>query len=200
MSVTHHCEINVPPMPEIVSVNINDFSSESVYNLSQQIAAAHQQNQPVLPVYIYSYGGDAYGCMAMCDMLKHCPVPVATILYGTAMSSAALLFTCGRKNLRFMSPNGTMMLHDVKSTFETLAMKTLLNEVAESSRINEAYFDILDKNTEQPAGYFKNILDAQNANLYLTAEQCVRHKIASHIGVPQFHIHTRLERTFEVSL
>ena len=59
-------EVLEPP----VSVYVNEFCEESVKIFLEDMTKAQNTSQPIIPVYIDSYGGDVYALMAMIDIIK----------------------------------------------------------------------------------------------------------------------------------
>ena len=57
-----------------VSVYVNEFSEEAVKIFLEDITKANNTSQPIIPIYIDSYGGDVYALMAMIDILQEMDV------------------------------------------------------------------------------------------------------------------------------
>ena len=99
-----------PPVTVIVKGTFDEAMSDK-FNTDVNVALS--TGQEVVPVIIESYGGAVYSLMAMLDTIKSCPVPVATIIKGKAMSCGSILAAAGTKGFRFISPLSTMMIHEV---------------------------------------------------------------------------------------
>jgi len=82
-------EIELRKQPIIIRVN--KFNEESAKKFAQEMAAAHNTGQKVIPVVIDSYGGQVYSLMSMISAIRHAEIPVATIVEGKAMSCGALI-------------------------------------------------------------------------------------------------------------
>ena len=54
-------ELRKPP----VIVKVNKFNEESAKKFHQEMAAAHNSGQKVIPIVIDSYGGQVYSLMSM---------------------------------------------------------------------------------------------------------------------------------------
>ena len=65
--------LNIKPeeaMEAPVSVYVNEFSEEAVKIFLEDITKGNNTSQPIIPVYIDSYGGDVYALMAMIDIIE----------------------------------------------------------------------------------------------------------------------------------
>lgn len=98
-----------------VIVQVNKFTEDSARQFIQDLQRAEQNKQSVIPVVIDSYGGQVYALLSMVDAIKRCKKPVATIAMGKAMSCGSILLSCGAEGMRYISPNATVMIHDVSS-------------------------------------------------------------------------------------
>jgi len=142
-----------------VSVYVNEFSEEAVKIFLEDITKANNTSQPIIPIYIDSYGGDVYALMAMIDIIENSDKPCATICVGKAMSCGAVLLACGEKGHRYISKNATVMIHDVSSFSE-----------GKSEEIDKLVFN------------------KGRSNLYLDAEQCIKHGLADEVKIPKFTV------------
>jgi ATP-dependent Clp protease protease subunit len=168
------------------SVYVNTFDEEAVKVFIEDMTKAQSTSQPIIPVYIDSYGGDVYALMAMIDIIKLSDKPVATICMGKAMSCGAVLLACGTKGHRYISPNATVMIHDV-SSFSEGKSEEIKSDAAETDRLQKMFYKILDKECERKDGYFdKLVFNKGRSNLYLDAEQCLKHGLADEIKIPKF--------------
>jgi ATP-dependent Clp endopeptidase proteolytic subunit ClpP len=168
------------------SVYVNTFDEESVRIFIEDMTKAQSTSQPIIPIYIDSYGGDVYALMAMIDIVKLSDKPVATICMGKAMSCGAVLLACGTKGHRYISPNATVMIHDV-SSFSEGKSEEIKSDAAETERLQKMFYKILDKECERKDGYFdKLVFNKGRSNLYLDAEQCLKHVLADEIKIPKF--------------
>jgi len=105
---------------------------------------------------------------------------------GKAMSCGAVLLACGTKGHRYISPNATVMIHDV-SSFSEGKSEEIKSDAAETERLQKMFYKILDKECERKDGYFdKLVFNKGRSNLYLDAEQCLKHGLADEIKIPKF--------------
>ena len=86
-----------------IVVRVNKFNEEAAKKFTQDMAAAHNSGQNIIPIVIDSYGGQVYSLMSMISDIKSSDLPVATIVEGKAMSCGAVLFTFGEDGHRYMA-------------------------------------------------------------------------------------------------
>lgn len=180
-----------------VFVYVNKFDEAAVRTFATEIQKAESNKQPVIPILIDSYGGQVYALLAMVDILKRAKKPVATIAIGKAMSCGAILFTCGVEGMRYISPNATLMIHDV-STGSMGKVEEIKADAAEAERLNVKVYEMMAKNCGQDLGYFMDIVHAKgHADWFLDANEAQLHKIANHIRVPEFNVSVSLDVSFK---
>ena len=173
-------EVLEPP----VSVYVNEFCEESVKIFLEDMTKAQNTSQPIIPVYIDSYGGDVYALMAMIDIIKSSDKPVATICLGKAMSCGAVLLACGEKGHRYVSVNSTVMIHDV-SSIAFGKVEDLKADVRESERLNKKVYEMMAKNCGKESNYFLDIVHMKgHADWYLDVEEGKRHGLVNHSRLP----------------
>jgi ATP-dependent Clp protease protease subunit len=169
-------------------VYVNEFSEEAVKIFLEDITKANNTSQPIIPIYIDSYGGDVYALMAMIDIIESSDKPCATICVGKAMSCGAVLLACGEKGHRYISKNATIMIHDV-SSFSEGKSEEIKSDAAETERLQKQFYKMLDTKCERKDGYFdKLVFNKGRSNLYLDAEQCVKHGLVDEIKIPKFTV------------
>lgn len=179
-----------------------DVTEESGSKFCEEVRMAEEccvkSGQEVLPVVIDTYGGDVYALLGMVDMLQSLKVKVATIVEGKAMSCGAVLFSCGTEGYRFMGPNASVMIHEV-SSYSHGKNEEIKSSAAESERLNNRIFALMGKNCGKSADYFINIgVGKRNADIYLSAEECVKHNLANHIGIPQYTVEVSMKQEFSL--
>lgn len=178
------------------AVLVNKFTEDSVKKFIDDLTAAEDTGQPVIPVYIDSYGGQVYSLLAMVDAIKNCKTPVATIAVGKAMSCGAVLLTQGAENHRYMSPQATVMIHDV-SSFAHGKVEEIKADAGETDRLNQLIYKLMSNNTGHPDDYFLKIVHERgHADWYLNAETCKEHNIVNHVRVPRFNLSVKVETEF----
>jgi ATP-dependent Clp protease protease subunit len=172
-----------------VVIRVGEISETSAKEFSLSMTDAYNTGQPVIPVVIDSYGGDAYALLSMLSDIETCRLPVSTICVGKAMSAASVLLAHGSPGLRHMDPNATVMLHEVSSIMmgKTSEMQAAMSEV---DRLNQIIFQKMAFACKQKdRHYFLKIIAKQkNADLFFDVRDCKKHKIIDNIGIPEFHV------------
>jgi ATP-dependent Clp endopeptidase proteolytic subunit ClpP len=167
-----------------VIITVNHFTENSVKVFIEDMRAAREAEQEIIPIVINSYGGNIYALLAMMDYIETCDRPVATIIEGKAMSAGAALFSSGDEGLRFIAPNATVMIHEA-AHLSFGKVNDVEVGVKEIRRLNNLVTKKMAKNCGHSADYFSDIIHEKNhANWYLTAKQAKEHNLANHIGIP----------------
>lgn len=188
-------------LPELLTlpkvVKVHKFTEESVASFCNDVSEALTIGQNILPIVIDSYGGQVYSLLAMIDILKSIPIPVATIAVGKAMSCGAILFSCGSDGKRYMSPNSTLMIHDV-SGGQSGKVLELKEDAKEAERLNDLIYKLMARNVGKSDDYFMKIVHEKgHADWFLTPQECVDHGLANHIRIPMFKTEVKVESTLE---
>jgi ATP-dependent Clp endopeptidase proteolytic subunit ClpP len=181
-----------------VMVHVNKFDEDAAKKFEEEFEAALSTGQKVVPVVIDSYGGQVYSLMAMVDIIKSSPMPVATIVSGKAMSCGAILFSCGTEGYRFMGPSATVMIHDV-SSFVFGKVEDIKADAKEVERLNQHVYHLMARNVGKQEDYFLKIVHEQkgHADWFLTAQECLSHNLANQIKIPSFKVKVSAEISFE---
>lgn len=179
-----------------ITILVNKFTEESAGQFAHAFSVALNSKQAIVPIIIDSYGGQVYSLLSMMDVIAKSTKPVATIIMGKAMSCGAMLAACGTEGQRYMSPNATLMLHDVSS-----GMWGKIEEVKASAkeveRLSQLIFTTVARNVGQPADYFlKQIHERGHADWYLNATDAKEHKLVNHLRIPDFKVKIKVEVEF----
>lgn len=173
-------------LPEVVLVN--KFDEEAVEKFRVSFGKAVQSKQPIVPIIVDSYGGQVYALLAMIDVIRTSPKPIATIAQGKAMSCGSVLLSMGREGMRFMGPNATVMIHDV-SNYTGGKVGELKADVNEAERLNKLIFKIMANNVGKPESYFLDIIHSKgHADWYLTSDECREHNLVNHVRIPSLKV------------
>lgn len=177
-----------------VVVLVQQFTEIAVKDFRKEMEDAQQTGQPFVPILIDSYGGSVYGCLDMISHVEKCSLPVYTICTGKAMSAGAILFSTGQK--RFMSEIATLMLHDA-ATNTVGKNEEIKADAKECDRLNKLIFQIMARNCDQKEGYFDKLIhEKSHADIFLTAKEAKKHKICTHIGMPEMLIEVKVKYSF----
>ena len=171
-----------------VIITVNKFNEEAVKKFRGDMNMAVNSGQSVVPIVIDSYGGQVYSLMSMVSMIKACPVPVATIIQGKAMSCGIALATFGTEGMRYMDPDATAMIHEVSSG-SWGKNEEIQADAKETERLNEKILTMMSRNCGHADDYFSKIIHEKgHADWFLDSKEVLKHNIVSHLKVPKLEI------------
>lgn len=171
-----------------VIIRVNKFDEDSAKDFSAQMALAHNTGQNIIPIVIDSYGGQVYSLMSMISAIRSSELPVATIVEGKAMSCGVILFSCGSEGLRFVTPEATLMIHDVSSGAYGKNSE-IQASAKETKRLNKKIYEILSDNCKKPRDYFlKEVRRRGQADWFVTPKKAKKIGLADSVGMPKLHI------------
>lgn len=177
-----------------VVVRVRKFDEEGAKEFHENMEKAHNTGQPVIPIVIDSYGGQVYSLFDMISGIQSSKLPVVTILEGKGMSCGAMLFAMGQQ--RYMSPNATLMFHDVSSG-SWGKIEEIKADAKETERVHKLIFSLVAKNLGKDADFFEKLIhDRGHADWFLTSKEAKKHNICTHVGVPDLVINVNLEYKF----
>ena len=184
-------EIELRQDPVIITVN--EFNDESAKKFQDQMSAAQNSGQKVIPVEIDSFGGEVYSLMSMIAAIKASRIPVATVVQGKAMSCGAVLASFGSDGLRFMDKDATMMIHDV-SSFTFGKIEDLKSSTREAERLNNKVYKMMARNCGKADDYFTKLIhDKGRADWFLDAEEAKEHGVINHVRMPEMKISVKVD-------
>ncbi len=180
-----------------IVVRVNKFDEDSAKSFADAMSRAQNTGQPIIPVIIDSYGGQVYSLMSMISAIRSSRTPVATVVEGKAMSCGAILFTFGAQGYRFMTPESTLMIHDVSSgAFGKV--EEIKSDAKEVERLNQRVYQMMAANCGKDPNYFLDMVhEKSHADWYLTPEEAVQHGIANHIRMPELKMTVDVKYRFE---
>ena len=76
-----------------VVIRVEKFTPDGAKKFTQDMSAAHNSGQDIIPIVIDSYGGQVYSLMSMISAIRASELPVSTIVEGKAMSCGVVLFS-----------------------------------------------------------------------------------------------------------
>jgi ATP-dependent Clp protease, protease subunit len=168
--------------PKVIVVNAID--EEGARQFDEDFREAMETRQEVIPVVISSFGGEAYAVLTMIDIILSCPVPVATICQGKAMSAGAILLPFGNIGRRYAAENSQIIMHSV-GTEVNGRLETAIADVEHTNKLHKQIYQLMAKHCGQPRDYFLNLLrKAGNVDVYLTPHDALCHKMIDSISLP----------------
>ena len=136
----------------ILSGEIDDNLANSVV---AQLLYLDSLNHDPINLYINSPGGSITAGMAIYDTMNYIKSKVSTICIGMAASMAAFLLSSGEKNMRYILPNGEVMIHQPLGGAQGQA--TEIKIAAERIlKLKKKLNEILSKNTGQRLDKIQN--------------------------------------------
>ncbi len=188
---------NAPQVRDVAtpcSFVLNEFTERTLQAFSKVLHKAHDQSQPLLPIFIQSDGGSAailFGMMSLMDAYRKKGMAFAGVVSGTACSAAACIFMyC---DFRYMGEFSSLLFHSTQLCFDgNLQESRQIVEWhgAENDRLNEIISKHLKKNKDWIKKQLKNnLLD----DWYISSQQAHELGIATHIGTPEFNLTIRSE-------
>ena len=131
-----------------------------------QLQASKYGFEPHIDLHIYSPGGDAFMGLSIYDFIKQNPVPIYTYIDGNIASAATFMFLAGKK--RFMSPNSTVLIHQVSTSFWG-KFEDLKDEVKNTTEIMKIVRNLYSSNTTMKKKDIDAILKRE---LFLNYAEC----------------------------
>jgi ATP-dependent Clp protease protease subunit len=187
--INSNCSFEKKP----IFVRIQKVTEESVQILERAISECYQSKQTVLPIVIDSNGGCAYCLLAIFEMIKNSKITIATVVESKAMSCGAILFSCGHKGHRYIGENATLMIHDIRTSYNG-KVDDIKADATEADRLNDLLYGIMASNCEKEKDYFKKLVhENSHADLYLDSKKCLEHNLADNIGIPVLKAKVQVE-------
>jgi ATP-dependent Clp protease protease subunit len=163
---------------------VNDFCEEANNSFTMVFNHLVNDTQPFVPILVDSFGGDVLSLFSMLDMIDSCEKPVVTSVSSKAMSCGAVLLSAGTKGFRYASPRSTILIHEAATQLEGKA-SDIISDAKSMEILNEKLMEILAKNSNKPKKFYQSLIKkANNADLYLSAEQCLEYGLIDKIGIP----------------
>ena len=122
--------------------------------------------EPHINLHIYSPGGDAFMGLSIYDFIKNNNIPIYTYIDGNIASAATFMFLAGEK--RFMSPNATVLIHQVSTSFWG-KFEDLKDEVKNTTEIMKIVRNLYSENTTMKKKDIDAILKRE---LFLNYMEC----------------------------
>ena len=163
-------------------ITVNVFSPYLNEYYQDAFLAMEQSSQPYNVVVVDSPGGFTWNLSVLLDCIDDSTKPTITIGSGIQMSCGAVLFTSGTPGLRIISPNSTMMIHQVSSGTSGKS-SDMLNDAIDAHNATESLvYGRFDKNSGHENGFTENLIKQNmNADLNLTPQQAVDYNFADMI-------------------
>ena len=183
-------EITWRHCPHAVEI-FGEISDSKLRKFRDQLRKAFIVFQEI-PILINSEGGDCYALLGMIDAIRsekliHPKKKVITMVLGKAFSAAAALFCCGDE--RYISPHGTIMIHNVQVYGCGGSVKSIACEAHEASRLDDTMVNLIKSTSTQKDGrWLEELIHKKGGDAYLDAIQAVQYGIATDIATVSWDI------------
>ena len=158
----------------ILSGEIDDAMANSVV---AQLLYLDSSSHETISLYINSPGGSITSGMAIYDTMNYIKSKVSTICIGMAASMAAFLLSSGEKGMRYILPNGEVMIHQPLGGAQGQA--TEIKIAAERIlKLKKKLNEILSKNTGQD---LKKIENDTERDYFLSANEALEYGLIDKI-------------------
>ena len=163
---------------EVVDEKITEIIHGLLYMNEMNKLEEDPKNKRDIEFYLSTYGGSADDMFALYDMMKIVEedTDIVTIGMGKVMSAGVLILAAGTKGKRKIGRNCRVMLHSVIAGNHG-SLPNLINEMEAIQDLQELYIDRLVEETNMTKKQMKKLLE-QKVNIYLSAEEAVKHGIA----------------------
>ena len=158
----------------ILSGEIDDNLANSIV---AQLLYLDSINHDPINLYINSPGGSITSGMAIYDTMNYIKSKVSTICIGMAASMAAFLLSSGAKDMRFILPNGEVMIHQPLGGAQGQATKIKI-AAERILKLKEKLNKILSSNTGQS---LEKIQNDTERDYFLSAEEALDYGLVDKI-------------------
>ena len=160
-----------------LDTEVNEESSSNIISLLHLLNKENQEKP--IDFWIDSPGGTIDGLFSICDMIDFISAPVKTICVGSAYSAAAVLLSCGAKGQRFLMPNSTVMIHQIRNHGGISGTGTEIKiEAKRIQYLKKKINLLLAETTGQPVEKIEK--DTEN-DKYFNAESAIKYGLADKI-------------------
>ena len=163
---------------EVVDEKITEIIHGLLYMNEMNKLEEEPKNRRDIEFYLSTYGGSADDMFALYDMMKIVEedTDIVTIGMGKVMSAGVLILAAGTKGKRKIGRNCRVMIHSVIAGNHG-SLPNLINEMEAIQDLQELYIERLVEETNMTKKQMKKLLE-QKVNIYLSAEEAVKHGIA----------------------
>ena len=156
---------------------VMDESAQKI--VEQLLFLEFEEPKKEIQFFINSPGGVITAGMTIYDTMKMITSPVSTICMGLAASMGSLLLAAGKKEKRYIWPNGKVMIHQPSIGGEIIAPATDLNIHAEEIlKTKKKLNQILSESCNQS---LKKIEKDTDRDYFMDAEESVKYGIVDKI-------------------
>jgi len=173
-----------PHKDDFREIWVNEFTEASAQTFREQVLTlASMGEQFVIPIYIDSYGGNAYALAKMLETMDSVPNRFMTSCSGKAMSCGAILLSHG--DMRYCGNLSTILIHNVSSGCYG-DLYEILSHAEDTKKMNESLIGLLAENCGKSYNELQEILKhtSNGKDLILDAKEAFEFGIIDAIGSP----------------
>lgn len=161
---------------------VGDFDDAAAKSFVEKVLdiSSRDEDAPIM-VLIDSDGGKIHSLISMIGVMDSVPNPFITVAVGRAFSAGAVLLAHG--DARFASPLARIMIHE-SSAGVFGHIEDGKTGMAEWELLNKTLLGILSKDMKKPPEDLMKLLKACGRDVYLSADDAVKHGIIDNIGLP----------------
>ena len=138
--------------------------------ITAQMLWLEQQNDSDIQIYINSPGGEVYSGLQIVDCMNFIKPDISTTCLGMSASMAAVIFSNGSKDKRYIIPHGRFMIHQpIGGTGRAQAsdIEIVANEI---NKLKNELYTILSDNSNLS---FDEIAKKSDRDCWLTAQETI---------------------------
>lgn len=167
-------------------IYVTGFDDKDLVDFVDEFLSAEQDPSiQVITVWVSSYGGQVYNCLAMIDIVNASKKPVMMCALGKAMSAGAILLMSGHKGARFASENTTIMIHTASGGAQGKT-EDVLADAIELKRLDDMLIERLAKNTNKKLPFWRKMFkDKHNTDITFTAQEALKLGMIDKVGIPK---------------
>lgn len=146
-----------------------EINEDTIDFLDTRVRVLNKVSNPEEPItlIVNSFGGCAYGMLAVIDMIESSDVQINTFGRGKMMSAGAIILICGKK--RTMTKNSFLMIHDSQNFFRG-SFKDMKNELKHLETLQQLMYNLLANHSKRDAQWWENTLQRE---VYLSAQEAL---------------------------
>ncbi len=155
---------SVDKLSRTISIT-GDIDRKVASKFRRYVKELSRTDQNTITIEINTPGGEVEAGLSIVDTIMLSKIKFITRVAGTAYSMGAIILAAG--DVRQMFPRSTVMIHEMSLHLHAKA-SDFLNEAAEVKRLEGICWDIMDKQTKKPKGYWNTRCDRKE--LYLSPQ------------------------------
>lgn len=160
----------------------SDISSESVGPAIKGLYLMEtESSEKPIEMFISSFGGCIYECLALYDIMNTIRCPIHTFGYGKCFSAAPLLLAAGEPGHRWCSPHVFFMYHDWAAGIDGTSSQ-LSSYFKHYQLVGKQWTKLLAKHTSKDARWWDRLAQ-KPADYFFSADEAIEWGLADNIWV-----------------